>query len=121
MSDFPPIGMVDKEDSSQYDFEIEDNTISSRSEAGYEFTRKRSTRRLRRIFKTGFTSISQSDLDLLIGFYDSVGGGANIFTWTDPTNNQEYHVRFKAKFKAKYVGAGDTRLYNVHGIVLKEV
>lgn len=121
MSDFPPVGLSQKEDSSQYDLELEDNTIRSKSEAGYVFTRKRSTRRPRRHFKTGFTSINEADKALLVSFYDSVGGGSSIFTWTDPTDDTEYSVRFVSNLKFDYVGMGETRLYNVHGIKLEEV
>lgn len=121
MSDFPPAGMTMKEDSSQYDLEQEDNTIRSTMEGGYVFTRPRTTRNPKQKFKTGFSSITEADRTLLRNFYISVKAGASIFTWTDPTDGVEHDVRFAESIKYKYAGMGETRLYDVHGIILEEV
>lgn len=121
MSDFPPIGMAEKEDSAYFSQELEDNTIRSETEGGYEFTRPRSTRAPRSSFTTGFTHITQADKAILEAFYKDKRAGASIFTWTNPTNGEELDVRFSGPLQFKYVGMGGTHLWDVVSISLKEV
>lgn len=120
MADFPPVGMIDGEDSRYYDEEHVDNLISSEAEDGYEITRPRTTRRQGSIFSTGFTDISQADKELLQSFWESVRGGANVFTWDNPITGVTKNVRFKGSLKFTYAGIGGNHRYNCE-VQLKEV
>lgn len=121
MSDFPPVAMTVKEDSSKFSVSIEDNTVRSEMEGGYEFTRPRTTRAPRKEFTTGFTHISESDRALLESFYLAQRAGASSFTYTDFTTSTEYTVRFVGEMKFKYVGQGVAKLWDVDGIKLRQV
>lgn len=119
MADFPPIGMIEGEDSRYFSIEKRDNTVSSEMEDGYEISRPRSTRLPGRIFESGFTDIGDADKERLESFWDGVTT-ANLFSWNIPTSNQEIMVRFKGSLKFQYSGAGDTHLWNVQ-FTLREV
>jgi phage-related protein len=120
MANFPPAGMIEKEDSQYFSVEHRDNTISSTTEDGYEITRPRGTRAPGRDFESGFTEITNADKALLESFWESVRGTANIFTWNDPTTNQTLSVRFQGTFGFKYIGIGGTHRWNLQ-FKLREV
>lgn len=121
MSDFPPDAMTVKEDSSKFSYELDDDTVRTEMDGGYEMTRPRTTRAPRREFTTGFTDISQSDKELLEAFYLARRAGADSFTYTDFTSQIEYTVRFKSKMKFSYSGFGSARLWNVDNVQLRQV
>lgn len=120
MSDFPPAGMTQGEDSSKLAPTFKDNTVKTQIEGGYVFTRPRTTRKPRRVFKTGFTEITNDDKILLENFFEMKQCSAP-FTWTDWTTGQEYVVRFLEPIKFDYVGVGETKLWNVPQITLEQV
>jgi phage-related protein len=120
MVDFPPLGMIEGEDSKYFSVEYRDNTVSSEMEDGYEISRPRGTRRPGRMFSTGFTDITSADKVLLQSFWESVRGNANLFNWLDPTTGQVLTVRFKGAMKFQYTGTGGTHLW-VLQVELKEV
>lgn len=120
MADFPPAGMIEKEDSQYFSVKYRDNTVSSEMEDGYEVSRPRSTRCPGRIFNSGFTDITSADKVLLESFWESVRGNANMFTWEDPTTGNELMVKFKGGFDFQYGGAGGTHLWTIQ-FELKEV
>jgi phage-related protein len=111
---FPPVenDFVEKEDSKYFSIDLEDNTIRAPSEGGYEFTRKRFTRTPRKTFATGFTMMSQTDLNTIIEFWDEYQG-AKPFAWLDPTTNNVYTVRFADKPSIVYNGIGNNFMYDV--------
>ena len=118
---FPPTdaGFVEKEDAGYYGISFEDNTIRSGTDGGYEFARKRFTRKPRQTFMTGFTEMTQADFDIFREFWEQFMG-ARSFTWNNPAENQVYTVRFASAPKISYVGVGPTRLYSVE-VELKQV
>lgn len=121
MSDFPPAGMIDKEDSQYFTVKHQDKSVRFETDGGYVVTRPRSTRRARRVYTTGFTDISDADMNLLRDFYESKHGGADIFTWTVPTSGTEIQVRFKGDLSEKYTGAGGFHRWTLSQITLEEV
>lgn len=119
MSDFPPAGMIEGEDSQYFSIKHRSNTVSSGMEDGYEITRPRSTRRPGRIFSSGFTEITNADKALLESFWEGVGT-YQLFTWTDPTSGVERTVRFDGELDFSYEGIGGYHLWIVK-FDLKEV
>lgn len=82
-------------------------------EGGYVVTRARHTRKPLRIFKIGYTDISNADKVVLDDFYDTVKGGSLVFTWTDPESLLTYSVRFnKGGLSFKYVGMGNNKRWD---------
>ena len=102
-----------KQDSKYYEVELEDPTLRTNMEGGYVVTRPKHTRKPRRTFKSGCTSITSDQRKALEDFYDSVRGGSVIFDWTDPVTGTVFQVRFKEKISFKYTGMGITQLWDV--------
>lgn len=122
MSDFPTALLAGKEDSAQFNIEVENVAHASKMEGGYVISRPKFTRTPRKMFTTGFTFITQAQYEELVTFYETKFGGSDTFTYTDPASAVEYTVRFSPDYelKAKYKGAGATRRWDVHGIMLEE-
>lgn len=121
MADFPPAGMVAKEDSKYRSERQKDPALRHEMDGGYVVTRARYTRPPRKTFTTGFTHISQADKVLLQNFFEARRGGANSFTWDDPVTLVTYTVRFVGEPEYKYVGMGTTYLWDVSNITLEQV
>ncbi len=113
MSNFPPSGMALKEDSAFYSQKRIDKTVRIETEGGYVVTRPRTTRPPRREWTTGWSEITHADKLKIEVFYESVMGGANSFTWTDPVSLIEYTVRFVGDLEFQYKGIGPTKLWAV--------
>jgi phage-related protein len=118
---FPPtdVGFTEKEDAQYYEVEVDDNTMRSSSDGGYEFSRPRFTRKPRKTFTTGFTELSQSDYALLMDFWDAYQGAVS-FTWVDPTDNVAHTVRMTKPPVVTYRGIGPRRMWNVE-VTMKQV
>lgn len=104
------------QDSSLYNMELEDPGMKTPIEGGYVVSRAKHTRIPRRIFKTGFTSITSTDRDTLVTFYGTVHGGSVIFDWADPASAggaTVYQVRFADKLNFKYTGHGTSQRWDV--------
>ena len=86
-------------------------------EGGYMHTRRRTTRPPRKRFTTGFTDLSQAEMQTLEDFFDDVGTW-DTFNWIDPTTSIVYVVRFSSEFVAKYKGIADYFRYDVPTIKL---
>lgn len=114
-------GFTAKEDSAQFEEERVNPAIRKEFEGGFVATRPRYTRAPSRRITTGFTNISQADYDVLCAYWDTKRGGAISFSYIHPTTGQTLTVRFAEPLKAKYVGMGNTKLWDVHGIVLETV
>lgn len=114
-----PAALAKIQDSKYFGFTLEDKSIKGEVDGGYVLARPRHTRRPRRTFKTGFTDISQAEVDLLVEFFEEVGCYSK-FTYIDPATGRDYLVRFNKPFNAKYTGMGSTRLYTVSDIELVE-
>lgn len=115
---FPPIGL--KEDSKYFGHTKEDKAILSDTDGGYVYSRPRHARNPRRTFSTGFTNLTQGQLNSLDAFFD-VRGCYMIFTYTIPTTGELVDVRFESPFTAKYMGVGGLHRYDVTDIKLVEV
>lgn len=102
-----------RQDSKFYEMTPEDPALRSEMEGGYVVSRPRHTRKPRRTFKTGFSSITQADYVKLTDFYDTVRGGSMVFDWMDPVTEKVYQVRFAGAISFKYVGMGPTKLWDV--------
>lgn len=116
---FPPDGFSEKEDSRFFKTSQEDSTIRSDTEGGYEHARPRFTRTPRKTYNTGFTLITNSQLETLESFWDD-HQGYKIFTWTHPTRGTTHNCRFTKPFETKYSGVGLQHRYDVQ-IEFKEV
>lgn len=115
-----PASLAKIQDSQYFSIELEDKGLKGEVEGGYTHTRPRHTRPPRRTFKTGFTEISQEQLQTLLDFYDLVGTYQK-FNYTDPTSGKVYELRFDKPFSPKYKGIGKTKLWTITDIVLKQV
>jgi phage-related protein len=73
----------------------EDSVIRSDFEGGYVQTRARYTR-VRKIWQISYNLLSTTNKNLISAFVDTVQGGADSFTWTNPIDSANYQVRFQA-------------------------
>lgn len=118
MADFPVFTDM-TEDSALFEIEREDNAVRAPTEGGYEFTRKRFTRPQRKIFNTGFTSLSHDNFLTLDAFYNT--HETNLaFYYTVPTSGEIVTVRFAEPIKESHKGVGTVKLWDVR-LKLKEV
>jgi phage-related protein len=107
------------EDASILNVEREDNALRAPTDGGYEFTRPRSTRRQRKTFSTGFTSLSHLNYLAMCAFYDAHETSL-AFTYIFPPTGEVKVVRFAEPMSDKWTGVGTTNLWDVK-IKLKEV
>jgi phage-related protein len=119
MADFPTLST--KEDSRHFKVTQEDTAMRTNMEGGYVVTRPRHTRAPRKTYTTGFTDISGVDAQTLLDFWDQVRGGSEAFYYTHPISQQRILVRFAKEIDFKYVGMGETPLWNATNITLEEV
>lgn len=110
---FPTLALTNGgQDSKFYSEKLEDPSMKTTMEGGYVASRARHTRPPRITFTTGFSSISDADRKTLRDFWASVGGGSVIFDWQNPVDGITYAVRFAAEMQFKYVGIGETKLWD---------
>lgn len=114
-------GFSAKEDSSLFEEETVDPAIRKEYEGGFVVTRPRYTRAPSTTITTGFTGISEANYRIIRGYWDTKRGGSVSFSYIHPTTNATLTVRFAAPLKAKYVGMGLTRLWNIQDIMLETV
>lgn len=107
------------QDSQYFSVSQEDNAVKGETDGGYVYARRRSTRKPRKTFTTGWTDLSHERYLQAIAFYDQVGTW-KVFTYKDPTTNVTYRVRFGAPLKWQYKGFGPTRLWTTSGVSLIE-
>ena len=101
-------------DSKYYSLEVEDLSIQSPMDGGYIVSRARTTRAPRITFTTGYTQLSNADMQAIQSFYASVCGGSVIFNWLDPVTRNVYQVRFMdKKLNFKYTGMGYNQMWDV--------
>lgn len=106
--------LANKPDSRKYQVTQEDPAIRSPLEGGYVASRPRHTRAtMRQTWNISYTFVPDSDKDALVSFVNTVKGGSNIFTWTNPEDGVLYYVRFKQMPSYKYVGAGSSRRWDI--------
>ena len=70
-----------------------DPTIRSQQEGGYVLTRARVTR-IPSKWEIGYYALPSSDKNSIRTFEMDCKVGSDIFTWTNPTDNITYDVRF---------------------------
>jgi hypothetical protein len=118
MATFPTFG--NREDSSQFGFDVEDVGIRSEMDGGYVLTRPRHTRKPRRTWNTGFTDLSNAQFNTFVDFWNT-NGTFKGFTYVVRTSNEVVNVRFATKPEFKYAGYGSNFRWNITGIKLEEV
>lgn len=118
MAEFPPTTL--KEDSKYHEVTYEDSVIRQSTEGGYQITRPRYTKAPSRVFKTGFTRISDQQKTDLENFYATKNYGASTFTYDIPTSGTTITVKFQGPLKFKYVGIRNLKLWDVSDIMLRE-
>ena len=116
METFPLQG---RQDSKFFSISQTDVAIVGKLEGGYEKTRPRTTRKPRRIFKTGFTHLTQVEQETLQAFYETVGK-FEIFQWSHPLTNEVIECRITDWPAAKYAGVGGYHVFDWAGITIKE-
>lgn len=84
---------------------VEENTIRSNFEAGYELTRPRFTR-MRKTFSVKYELLTNTDKQLIDNFYVQMKGGSGSFTWTNPITAVNHTVRFAEPPKFEYTMDG---------------
>jgi phage-related protein len=109
---YPTLASGKSFDSKKFSETPNDPGMRDDTEGGYAITRARYTRKPRRVYGAGHTSITQQDKDLLDDFWDEVRGTARAFNWTNPATGRVLVVRFKSAPSWTYSGAGATRLYD---------
>ena len=110
---------MNTQDSSKFSEGLKDKTIKGMMEGGYMNARPRTTRRALREFTTGFTSMTTTDKNLLMEFYQVVGG-YTAFEWKTKIMSSYVLVRFVDPPLAKYDGIGLAQMWNVESIKLIE-
>lgn len=96
MSDFPTLSSFKLTEEVYDSWEIgyvNDPTIRSDQEAGYEVTRSRFTRD-RRTWSYEYPYYTLADKTILEAFQVSMRFGANSFNWTNPIGGNTFVVRF---------------------------
>lgn len=73
--------------------QVEDSVIRSNFDGGYVQTRARYTR-IRKTWKINYSNLSNTNKNTLVAFLNTVNGGADSFTWTNPIDEVSYSVRF---------------------------
>lgn len=109
-----------RQDSEKFGQGFVDNTVKSESESGYVHTRPRTTRKVLRTIKTGFTELSQAEADEFDTFYQA-HGTFQSFDYTHPTKGGVIKVRFQSPIEFHYVGKGGNHKYTIDQMVLIEV
>jgi hypothetical protein len=99
------------ESPSLYKNEAEDNANKADTDGGYEFRRRRFTRKRRRQIETGFISIPHADYLILDAFWEAHQTDV-AFTWVDYIHGVTRNVRFD-EFKADYVGIGTNKMWTI--------
>lgn len=86
-------------------------TNSAPSDGGYEFRRRRFTRKPRRMVETGFVELPHADYLVLKQFYDDHLEDV-AFTWNDYVHGGSLNVRFD-EFKPDYKGIGQLKKWTI--------
>lgn len=112
MAQFPTKPTLSQGESpSLYKIETEDNVLMADTDGGYEFRRRRFTRKRRKMIETGFISLPHADYLVLENFWEQHQKDT-AFTYFDYLHNVMRQVRFD-DFKPDYVGVGQYRLWTV--------
>lgn len=120
-----PDVMWNRLDSEKYsEAHLEDPSIDSQTEGGWRVSRPRYTRRPPRIFKLGFTDISDAEKNIIQGLFNDARGASEIISgWTNPISNEVLNVRFKRQSvpQYRYRGHGNNHRWDVSGVEFEEV
>lgn len=115
--DFP---LAAKQDSKYFSSGQENIAVTGSLEGGYTHSRRRTTRPPRKTFTTGFTHLTQPEIDTLAAFYDSVGQFGH-FEYAHPVKGTAHTCRITSWPRAKYIGAGSYKRYDFADIEMMEV
>lgn len=109
---YPSLGKLP--DTIDPDGELEDNTIRSNVDGGYELTRQRSTRRRRR-WGLKYLLLNSTDSNLL-RTHEGTVGCADLFNWTHPLTGTTYTVRYESPIK--YAAQASTGSVHYHDVTV---
>lgn len=109
---FPILPSGKTSDSSKFEMSRADPGMRHEMEGGYVVTRARYTRAPPKMFKLGFTHITEEDRGVLDAFWVETRGTSRAFAWKCPTDQITYNVRFKGDMSFSYVGAGGSHFWN---------
>lgn len=112
--------LSDKPDSKHYNMKKEDPAAKNKMEGGYVTSRPKFTRKPRRTFTIGYSTLRPADMKALEDFWDEVKGSSSKFTWLNQMTGESIVVRFTAYWDARYVGKGLFKAWDVSGIILVE-
>lgn len=124
MAQFPikgvGVGQLSRNDSpSKYEPLLEVNDKRADAEGGYEFRRRRFTRKPRNTIKMGFLNITHADKLILEAFYDTMLTDT-AFIWYDQIAGINRQVYFEKSPVWNYEGIGPLKLWSPN-FELKEV
>lgn len=114
MADFPPAGMINKEDAKTFEIEFENLAKDSKTDGGYRYTRARGTGKPKKKIRIAFTAVEEPDKLLIEDFYNEHFGGNTVFTYqSHESGGPVYLVRFANAVSFRYSGVGVTSLWDV--------
>ena len=120
MSDiFFPGELLNRQDSAQFSIQPLSKSVKGEMEGGFTHARPRTTRPHRKQYTTGLRYLTQVEADILMSFYEQVGGYQS-FMWKVNIMGDYVEVRFEEPPNLEYVGVGSTIRYDANGITLKE-
>lgn len=100
MANFPTLS---RNPSYPIEEESENMIIKDSSEAGYEVSRPRFTKR-RKTWNLVYNALPTADVSTLDTFFIGTAGyGSTIFSWTNPADSASYNVRFSTPPKVNYI------------------
>jgi hypothetical protein len=112
MATFPTKPQLSQGESpSLYKNKAEDNANKADTDGGYEFRRRRFTRKRRRMLETGFIGLPNADYLTLDAFWEEHQTDT-AFTWYDQIADVTRQVRFD-EFDADYVGIGPNKMWTI--------
>ena len=112
--------LSERPDQSTYYYTQEDPAIRSEMEGGYVTSRPRFLRNPRKTFYFGYKTLPDADYKLLEQHWIDTQGGSLVFQYVDWHDGRTYDVRYKERWRSRFVGAGQTRWWDITGIVLEE-
>lgn len=114
MADFPPAGLQNKEDASQFELTFEKLTEEFKTDGGYKYTRSKYTRKPHKRLKIGFTAVPEADKILIEDFYNAHFGGHSVFSYRSYEPGRPlYLVRFSGPIGFRYSGIGVSPIWDI--------
>lgn len=118
------MSILTKHDSAKYSETVKNNpALNLETEGGWQITRPRTTKRPARVFRLGFTELTNAQKEELQQLFDDMRGSSEIITnWKHPISGTVTPVRFakEALPEFNYVGKGGLHRWDVSNVILEE-